>query len=117
MSVIGMNAQVSDNPDTLVVARDGTGQFRNIDEALEVCRAFMEYHKVIYVKKGVYKEKLILPSWKFSPIISVPQNADTRKSFLCGSSSSGGRQAKESAFSSQNDHTLVTFGRYTVFTV
>lgn len=63
MSVIGMNAQVSDNPDTLVVARDGTGQFRNIDEALEVCRAFMEYHKVIYVKKGVYKEKLILPSW------------------------------------------------------
>lgn len=63
ISAISMNAQVSDNPDTLVVARDGTGQFRNIDEALEVCRAFMEYHKVIYVKKGVYKEKLILPSW------------------------------------------------------
>ena len=63
ISAISMNAQVSDNLDTLVVARDGTGQFRNIDEALEVCRAFMEYHKVIYVKKGVYKEKLILPSW------------------------------------------------------
>ena len=42
-----------DNPDTIVVARDGTGEFRNIDDALEVCRAFMEYHKVIYVKKGV----------------------------------------------------------------
>lgn len=52
-----------DNPDTLVVARDGTGQFRTIGEAVEVCRAFMEYHKVIYVKKGVYKEKLIIPSW------------------------------------------------------
>lgn len=52
-----------DNPDTIVVARDGTGQFRNITEAIEVCRAFMEYHKVIYVKKGTYKEKVIIPQW------------------------------------------------------
>ena len=52
-----------DNPDTLVVARDGTGQFRNISEAIEVCRAFMDYHKVIYVKKGTYKEKLVMPQW------------------------------------------------------
>ena len=52
-----------DNPDTLVVARDGTGEFRNIDDAIEVCRAFMDYHKVIFVKKGIYKEKLVIPSW------------------------------------------------------
>ncbi len=52
-----------DNPDTIVVSRDGTGDFRTVDEAIEVCRAFMEYHKVIYVKNGVYKEKLIIPSW------------------------------------------------------
>ena len=52
-----------DNPDTLFVARDGTAEFRNIDDAIEVCRAFMDYHKVIYIKKGIYKEKLIIPSW------------------------------------------------------
>ena len=52
-----------DNPDTIYVSRDGTGQFRTISEAVEVCRAFMSYHKVIYVKNGVYKEKLIIPSW------------------------------------------------------
>ena len=52
-----------DNPDTLVVARDGTGQFRTVDEAIEVCRAFMDYHKVIFVKRGTYKEKLIIPQW------------------------------------------------------
>lgn len=52
-----------DTPDTIVVSRDGTGEFRTIDEAIEVCRAFMDYSKVIYVKKGVYKEKLTLPSW------------------------------------------------------
>ena len=61
---IGMRAANKyDNPDTLFVARDGTGEFRTINEAVEVCRAFMEYHKVIFVKKGVYKEKLIIPSW------------------------------------------------------
>ena len=52
-----------DNPDTIVVARDGTGQFRSVTEAIEVCRAFMDYHKVIYVKRGTYKEKLIIPQW------------------------------------------------------
>ena len=52
-----------DNTDTLIVARDGRGAFRTISEAVEVCRAFMEYKKVIYVKNGIYKEKLIIPSW------------------------------------------------------
>lgn len=52
-----------DNPDTIFVARDGTGEFRTIAEALEVCRAFMDYHKVIYVKRGLYKEKLTVPQW------------------------------------------------------
>lgn len=52
-----------DNTDTIVVARDGTGEFRTIGEAVEVCRAFMDYTKVIYVKRGLYKEKLIVPQW------------------------------------------------------
>ena len=50
-----------DNPDTLFVSRDGSCEFRSIAEAVEVCRAFMDYHKVIFVKKGVYKEKLVIP--------------------------------------------------------
>ena len=64
LAAVGMHAaNPYDNPDTLFVARDGTAEFRNISDAVEVCRAFMEYHKVIFVKKGVYKEKLIIPSW------------------------------------------------------
>lgn len=52
-----------DNPDTIRVAKDGTGDFETIAEAIEVCRAFMDYHKVIYIKSGVYKEKIIIPQW------------------------------------------------------
>ena len=63
LSVIVQAAKSYDNPDTIVVARDGTGEFRTIDEAIEVCRAFMDYHKVIYIKKGTYKEKLVIPQW------------------------------------------------------
>ena len=63
LSVSPAKAANYDNPDTIVVARDGTGQFRTIGEAIEVCRAFMDYHKVIYVKRGIYKEKLIIPQW------------------------------------------------------
>ena len=59
----GLSGKSYDNPDTIVVARDGTGEFRTVDEAIEVCRAFMDYHKVIFVKNGIYKEKLIIPSW------------------------------------------------------
>jgi len=58
MAAMGLSAANNyDNPDTIVVARDGTGQFRTVNEAIEVCRAFMEYHKVIYVKKGTYKKR------------------------------------------------------------
>ena len=63
LSVVSQAANNFDNPDTIVVARDGTGQFRTIDGAIEVCRAFMDYHKVIFIKKGTYKEKLIIPQW------------------------------------------------------
>ena len=63
LSVVTQAAKNYDNPDTIVVARDGTGEFRTVDEAIEVCRAFMDYHKVIYIKKGTYKEKLIIPQW------------------------------------------------------
>lgn len=58
-----LQAKSYDNPDTIVVARDGTGEFRTIAEAIEVCRAFMDYHKVIYIKKGTYKEKVVVPQW------------------------------------------------------
>ena len=60
---VAAQAKSYDNPDTIFVARDGTGEFRTIDEAIEVCRAFMDYHKVIFVKNGTYKEKLIIPQW------------------------------------------------------
>lgn len=55
--------QVQQKQDTIVVARDGTGEYRTIQEAVEAVRAFMDYTVTIYIKDGIYKEKLVIPSW------------------------------------------------------
>lgn len=47
----------------LVVARDGTGDYRTLTEALEAVRAFMDYKVTVHIKNGVYKEKVVIPSW------------------------------------------------------
>lgn len=62
VTVSGAWAQ-QERRDTLVVSRDGTGNFRTLQEAVESVRAFMDYTVTIYVKNGVYKEKVIVPSW------------------------------------------------------
>ncbi len=49
--------------DTIVVARDGTGDYRTLTEAMEGIRAFMDYKVTVCIKNGFYKEKLIVPSW------------------------------------------------------
>ncbi len=56
-------AWAQERQDTIVVSRDGTGNFRTLQEAIESAQAFMDYTVTIYVKNGVYKEKVIVPSW------------------------------------------------------
>lgn len=50
-------------PRELVVAQNGSGDYTTIAEALEAIRAFMDFDVKVYIKKGVYKEKLVIPSW------------------------------------------------------
>ena len=61
VAVSGTWAQ--ERQDTIVVSRDGTGNFRTLQEAIESARAIMDYTVTIYVRNGVYKEKVIVPSW------------------------------------------------------
>lgn len=46
----------------IVVDRNGTGHFRNIQQAIDSVRPFNPAGTVtIFIKKGVYKEKLVIP--------------------------------------------------------
>ena len=62
-TVCATSAQTVLHKDTIVVARDGSGDYRDIQPAIEAVRAVMDYTVTIYIKKGTYKEKIVVPSW------------------------------------------------------
>lgn len=47
----------------IVVAADGSGDFTSVQEAINSCRAFQTKEQVIYIKNGIYKEKIIIDSF------------------------------------------------------
>jgi pectinesterase len=52
------------HPTELTVALDGSGDHRSIQAAIQACRDLGEKRVKIHIKKGIYREKLIIPSWK-----------------------------------------------------
>lgn len=61
LCVAGTHAQNYKN--YIVVAKDGSGDFTSIQKAIESCKSF-PYHRItIYIKNGVYKEKIRVPAW------------------------------------------------------
>ena len=59
-----------------VVAQDGSGQFKTIQEAINAVPDFRKKETVIYIKNGVYKEKLVLAESK-SLVTFIGQNVDS----------------------------------------
>lgn len=51
-------------PSLLIVAVDGSGNYKTIQEAVNSVRDLGQKRVRIYVKKGTYHEKLVIPSWK-----------------------------------------------------
>lgn len=47
----------------IYVAQDGSGDYTTITDALEGIRAYMEYTVTVHIADGVYKEKVVIPSW------------------------------------------------------
>ncbi|WP_347840327.1 pectinesterase family protein [uncultured Draconibacterium sp.] len=47
-----------------VVAKDGSGDFKTVQEAIDAVPDFRKNRTSIFIKKGTYKEKLVLPTSK-----------------------------------------------------
>jgi len=47
----------------IIVAQDGSGNFTNIKSAIEACKSFPYKRITIYIKNGIYHEKVFIPSW------------------------------------------------------
>ena len=46
-----------------VVAKDGSGNFTTIQSAIDACKSFPYQRIRIFIKKGIYHEKVFIPSW------------------------------------------------------
>src|SRR5688500_15698126 len=57
-------AQQQTWPTHVTVAQDGSGNYKTIQEAVNAMRDFSQERVTIFIKKGIYKEKLVIPSWK-----------------------------------------------------
>lgn len=51
-------------PHDLIVAQDGSGNYKTIQEAVNSVRDLGAVRVTIHIKKGIYHEKLVIPSWK-----------------------------------------------------
>lgn len=51
-------------PKTLVVAQNGEGNYKTIQEAVNSVRDLGKQEVKIYIRKGIYREKVVVPSWK-----------------------------------------------------
>ncbi|WP_442590267.1 pectinesterase family protein [Pedobacter sp. AW31-3R] len=51
-------------PSTIHVAQDGSGDYKTIQEAVNSIRDLGALEVKIFIQKGIYPEKLIIPSWK-----------------------------------------------------
>jgi len=47
----------------MTVALDGTGDFTSIQSAIDSCKAFPDKRITIFVRNGIYHEKVRVPSW------------------------------------------------------
>jgi pectinesterase len=59
-----------------IVAQDGSANFTTIQSAIEACKSFPYQRIRIYIKKGIYHEKVFIPSWN-TKISLIGENEDS----------------------------------------
>ena len=61
---MGVLAQAQTTQYDFIVAQDGSGDFKTVQEAINAVPDFRKNRTTIFIKKGIYKEKLTLPASK-----------------------------------------------------
>jgi pectinesterase len=100
-------------PASLTVAQDGSGDYKTIQEAVHAVRDLSQVRVIIYIRPGIYKEKLIIPSWKKNitllgedPLTTIITNND-----YSGKENPGGKDhLGRVKFSTYTSHTVLVQG-------
>lgn len=107
------NSKIS-YPVTLTVATDGSGDYTSISEALNAFRAYSPVPLKLFIKKGTYKEKVLLPHWLTNLTI---EGEDRDQTIISGDDYSGKTMPDylqsffhKKAYSTFESYTLAVYG-------
>src|SRR4051812_31727904 len=108
--VVYASAQQQTYPKYLTVAQDGSGNFKTIQEAVNGMRDFSQERVTIFIKKGVYHEKLVVPSWK----TNITLLGESRDSTIITNDDFSGKPLPHGKDTASGRDKYSTFNSYTV---
>lgn len=106
--LLTVSLQAQDPRARLVVAADGTGDYKTIQEAVNAVRDFTLFRVTIFIRKGVYHEKLCIPSWK----CTITLQGEDRDSTIITNADYSGK-----AYPGKDASGRDKFGTFTSYTV
>ena len=77
LAVALLAADVAAAGPEFVVAQDGSGDFRTIMAAIDAMKAFPPERITIHLRKGTYREKVVVPEWNTRLTIVGESAAET----------------------------------------
>ncbi|MET0463881.1 MAG: pectinesterase family protein [Chitinophagaceae bacterium] len=98
-------------PTKLTVAKDGTGDYKTIQEAINAVRAYSPEPISILIKNGVYEEKLVIPSW----VGNITLKGESRDQTIISNADYSGKFVAKGADTVTNKTKFGTFNSYTVW--
>ena len=100
------NAQDPKYPAEITVSQDGSGNYKTIQEAVNSVRDLGEKEVKIFVKNGIYQEKLMIPSWKTN-ISIIGENKE--KTIITFNDYSGKINLNKDAFGNEKMSTYTSY--------
>lgn len=98
---IGAMAQQT-YPSQLTVAKDGSGDYTAIQEAVDAVRAYSPVPLTITIKNGVYHEKLVIPSW----VTNITFRGESRQGTIITNDDYSGKVVNGTKLSTFNSYTV-----------
>lgn len=95
----------------LVVAKDGSGDYTTIQEAIDAVRAYTPVHVTIRIKNGLYHEKVTIPAWVGNLSIIGESKENTIVSF----EDYAGKFFSTDTIHNKNKHTTFTSATWFVY--
>ncbi|RYE16694.1 MAG: pectin esterase, partial [Sphingobacteriaceae bacterium] len=98
----------------ITVAQDGSGDFKTIQDAVNAVRDLSQEKVTIHIKKGIYHEKLIIPSWKINIALVGEDRENTiiSNNNYSGQNLPAGKDASgRTAYNTYTSYTVLVQGR------